>query len=132
MNWRLEAKQKLQKLDAMRQAAANLPRELTLLRTEKDCPGGEKTLPEEHLHEKEYALRGALERTTAWLQTVEGAMGVLGPEERLILTRLYIYPERGAVNRLCGDLGVEQSSVYRRRDKALGKFTMALYGESGT
>ena len=30
--------------------------------------------------------------------------------------------------RLCEQLGVEQSSVYRKRDGALYRFTLALYG----
>ena len=47
----------------------------------------------------------------------------------MVLTRFYIYPERGGVSRLCEELGVEQSSVYRKRDKALERFTLALYGE---
>ncbi|MCD7860112.1 MAG: hypothetical protein LUH51_08170 [Firmicutes bacterium] len=34
----------------------------------------------------------------------------------------------GNVDRLCGDLACEQSTVYRKRDKALRHFTIALYG----
>ena len=51
------------------------------------------------------------------------------PEEKLVLQRFYLSPERGSVERLCMELGVEQSSVYRKRDKALHKFALALYGQ---
>ena len=36
--------------------------------------------------------------------------------------------EMGAPERLCKELGVETSSIYRRRDKALRHFTLAYYG----
>jgi hypothetical protein len=52
----------------------------------------------------------------------------LTPEERLVLLRIFILPESGSIQRLCDELNVEQSSVYRKRDKALEAFTLALYG----
>ena len=55
-------------------------------------------------------------------------MSALSPQEKLILHRLYIYPESGSLERLCKELEVETSSIYRRRDKALKHFTMAYYG----
>ena len=45
-----------------------------------------------------------------------------------MLQRLFITKERDSLSRLCSELGVEQSSIYRKRDKALHRFTMALYG----
>jgi hypothetical protein len=39
-----------------------------------------------------------------------------------------MYPERGNIERLCKELGMEASSVYRRRDSALKHFTLAFYG----
>ena len=38
--------------------------------------------------------------------------------------------ERRKLDQLRMELGVEQSTVYRRRDKALFKFTEALFGPS--
>ena len=37
-------------------------------------------------------------------------------------------PQSGALDQLCEELGMERSSVYRHRDKALSKFTLSLYG----
>jgi len=55
-------------------------------------------------------------------------MGVLTPEEKQILHRLLIYPEKRALERLSLELGIEQSSIYRKRDDALRHFTLAYYG----
>lgn len=77
---------------------------------------------------KREALKRSLENARRWVDTTEDALSVLSPEEKLVLERMYICPEKGVVNQLCSELGVEQSSVYRKRDCALYRFTMALYG----
>lgn len=141
MNWKAEAMEKLRRYDAMRQATVNLPEEIQRLEaaaytlrginTDK-LPvkeGGsnqEDSLLSNLVHRQE--LAAALEQAGSWLRITERALAALTPEEKLILHRLYIYPERGSVDRLCGELGVEQSSIYRKRDRALRKFTIALYG----
>ena len=141
MNWKEEATEKLRKYDAMRLATQNLPEELHRLE-ESACAiraartdatpvkGGtnrrEDALLSNMVHRQE--LSHALAQAKSWLSTADRSLGALTPEEKLVLHRLYIYPERGAVDRLCGELGLEQSSVYRKRDKALERFTLALYG----
>ena len=74
--------------------------------------------------------RRRLRQTEAWLAAVDTALSVLTPEEKLTLHRLYISPRKGAVEELCAALGVERTSVYRIRDKALETFTLALFGIS--
>ena len=44
-------------------------------------------------------------------------------EERLILEKMYIVRKKGNVDAICQELGVEKSAVYRRRDKAMAKFS---------
>ena len=39
-----------------------------------------------------------------------------------------IHPAQGNVDRLCEELGIEKAMVYRRKEFALRKFTIALYG----
>lgn len=63
-----------------------------------------------------------------WLFVADRGLAALLPDEKLILQRLYLHPEKGALERLCSELGVEQSTVYRKRDQALQRFTVALYG----
>ena len=141
MNWKEEAMEKLRKYDAMRQAEQNLPQEISRLEEEAgalrsagfDAPvsssnrrGQEDALLNNMVHRQELEL--ALHQAQQWLTITNRALGALTPEEKLVLHRLYIYPERGAVDRLCAELGAEQSTVYRKRDKALHRFTLALYG----
>ena len=143
MNWKLEATERLRQYDAMRQALVNLPEEIRCLEQEaynlrgknlERPPGRVRGCRQEDLllsnlvHRQE--LAAALKRTGIWLEITDRALGALSPEEKLILHRLYVYPERGSLERLCADLEVEQSSIYRKRDKALRKFTCALYGFS--
>ena len=141
MNWKTEAMEKLRRYDAMQQATRNIPEEISRLelaarsirsaRTDgTPVKGGgskrEEMLLDNLVHRQE--LEWSLDQAQSWLQSTERALSVLSPEEQLVLQRFYICPERGSVQRLCGELGVEQSSIYRKRDKALHKFTIALYG----
>lgn len=143
MNWKAEAMEKLSRYDAMRQAKANLPAEIQRLEAAAYSLRGKDmeqapvrnrgNRPEDQLLSNlvlRQELMAAMEQADAWLRITDRALSALTPEEKLILHRLYIYPERGSVERLCGELNVEQSSVYRKRDKALRKFTCALYGIS--
>lgn len=144
MNWKQEAKEKLKKYEAMRMAKINIPQEIKRLegeytairsaRTDGTPVHGGSSSREDALinnitERKE--LEWALESAKNWVDQVDRAMGTLHPDERNILRRLYIYPEKGSLERLCNELGVEKSSAYRRRDRAIQTFTLALYGATG-
>ena len=141
MNWKSEAKEKLRRYDAMRLATINIPEEIARLEMDAqsirsakwDDPtvtgGGsrkEDALLNNIIHRQE--LIWTLQQAQSWLKTTDRALTALTGEEKQLLHRLYIYPEPGNVDRLCRDLGVEVSSIYRRRDRALRHFTMAFYG----
>ena len=141
MNWKAEAKEKLRKYDAMRLATINIPQEIERLeidarsirsaRTDATpVTGGgnrrEEAMLNNIIHRQELAW--TLEQAHLWLQSTDRALTALTNEEKLILHRLYIYPEKGGLDRLCKELDVESSSVYRRRDRALMHFTLAYYG----
>ena len=68
-----------------------------------------------------------MEQTRRELEYLETALGELSPEERLVAEYLLISPERGKVRRLCEILQVEQSSVYRRREKVLEKIARSIW-----
>ncbi len=143
MNWKNEAIDRLHSYSAMVRATENLPRELD--RLEKETPvlrGHAMEQPRVHsgysrgedgllcnLIRRE-ELTQALENARIWVDTTDHALSVLTKEEKTVLLRMYVQPEKGAVGRLCEELCVEQSSVYRKRDNALYRFTMALYGAS--
>ena len=141
MNWKAEAKEKLRRYDAMRLATINIPEEVQRLEVDAQAirsakldgavvSGGgnrrEDALLNYIIHRQE--LLWTLEQAQLWLKTTDRALSALSSEEKLLLHRLYIYPEMGAPERLCKELGVETSSIYRRRDKALRHFTLAYYG----
>ena len=145
MNWKAEATEKLQRYLQMQQAARNIPEEIQTLenaiyairsaRTDGTATRGGGNKREEMLLNnivKRQELSNALEQTNRWLATFERAMRTLSKEERLVLHRMFILPETGCVQRLCEELGVEQSTVYRKRDKALERFTRSLYGATET
>ena len=73
-------------------------------------------------------LERSLEQAKMWVALVDAGLETLSAEERLILNRFYIHPAKGNVDRLCGELGVEKSQVYARKDAALHHFTISLYG----
>ena len=113
MNWKQRAVKKLKDYPALCNARENLQQELTQITPQQACYG---------------ELVCALERTQFVTHQVEKAMQTLSAEEQLVLKWLFLQPKKGNVERLCQELCVEQSTVYRRRDKALTHFTTALYG----
>lgn len=144
MNWKAEALEKLEKLDPMRQAVRNIPVEIERLEIDarairaadldrpavKRSRGRDDAILSNIVHRQE--LSWNLEQAKIWVDMVQNALRVLDPEEKLVLSRLYIYPEKGSLERLCQELGVEQSSIYRKRERALRRFTQALYGFTET
>ena len=76
---------------------------------------------------KEKLLRN-LDRAKLWVEFMDKGLAVLTEDERHILDRFYINPAKGNVDRLCEELFVEKTALYKRKDAALRKFTVALYG----
>ena len=141
MNWKAEAKEKLRRYGAMRTAAENIPLELKRLQLDAegirgaglDMPrskgskrGREDALLNNLVCREE--LQRSLEQTKLWLDTADRGLKALSAEEKLILYSMYICPTAGNLDELCRRLEVEKSSVYRKRDKALERFTLAMYG----
>ena len=141
MNWKKEATEKLRKYAAMRLAVVNIPEEIKRLeidaksiRSAKSdatpvAGGGnkrEEAMINNIVHRQELAW--TLEQAHLWLRFVDRGLTALSAVEKKILHKLYIYPEKGNLERLCKELGMETSSIYRRRDNALEHFTLALYG----
>ena len=141
MNWKNEAIDRLTRYSAMAQAVENIPKEISRLEqsiqelrghnmekipTSKNPAPGDDALIGNIIKRQE--LCDSYENAKIWVETTRQALSVLSPDEKNIISSMYITPERGVVSKLCMDLGVEQSSIYRKRDQALYRFTMALYG----
>ena len=99
----------------------------------KETPGGQKNpagredmllgcIQRQNILEEELYLTGR------WLGRMDRAMAALTESERELLGRLYIYPEKGAAERLAEDIGVDLKTIYYRSSVALRKFTTALWG----
>lgn len=145
MNWKYEAIEKLKDYEAKKQSLTTIANEIHRLEMDytrirsatgdgTPVKGGGSTredmLLSNIVHREE--LERALEMARTWVALVDAGMELLAPEERLVLERFYVHPERGNVERLCSELGVEKSSVYRKRDAALRRFTLSLYGGAET
>lgn len=141
MNWKVEAAEKLNNYYPMRQALQNIPEEIRRLEADVKAIGGvspdkivvrgnggkrEDRLMENLIQRQE--LNHRLKQAASWVKMTDKALEVLAPDEKLILYRLYIQPQKDGMQRLMEELGVEQASIYRKREKALHRFTTALYG----
>lgn len=141
MQWKNEAMEKLRRYDAMRQALRNIPEEIARLKADActlrgattdttPVKGGGSRREEALINNlvERQELEWTLKQVKRWLSVADRGLLSLPDDERLVLQRLYLYPEKGAIERLCNELGVEQSSIYRKRDQALRRFTLSLYG----
>lgn len=141
MNWKSEAMEKLRLYEAKKRSLQSIPEEIRRLESDMKSirsaaadgtPVSGGGSGREDMMLNNIVLREELERSLEqakmWVALVDAGWEILTEEERLILERFYVHPEKGNVDRLCGELGVEQSSVYRRRDRALYHFTVCLYG----
>ena len=122
MNWKAEAVDKLRKFDAMRQAIHNIPHEIHRLEIDAnairsartDTPsvkggGGQRedALLDNLIYRQE--LKWTLQQAQLWVRTVNNAFHVLTSEEKTVLIRFYVYPEKDGLKRLCQELQVEQT-----------------------
>ncbi len=140
MNWKYESMEELREYEAKRTAAEGIPEEILQIKAQMVKLGGTgSSTPVKgggsqwedrqiNLIVKLDKLSTSLALTKSWVSKVERGLAVLNAEERLILDRFYINPAKGNVDRLCGDLHLEKTAVYCRKDAALRKYTLARYG----
>ena len=141
MNWKQEAIEKLEQYDARKQSLRSIPAEIARLESVaqrirstqtdgiavKSSGGGREDMLLNNIIQRE-ELNWSLEQAQQWVGLVDSGLSVLDDEERLILDRFYIRSEKGAADRLAGDLAMDVKTVYRRKDAALRRFTIALWG----
>lgn len=141
MNWKFEAIEKLKQYEAKKRSLQNIPEEISRLEsamaairsaTADGTPvqGGGSGKEDMYLSNivRREELARSQEMAQKWVKLVDDALDILTEDDRLILDRFYIHPEKGNVERLCMDLGCEKATAYRRRDQALRTLTISLYG----
>lgn len=74
------------------------------------------------------SLKANLEEARRTVGRVSNALGILNEDERELLRRFYMIPERGAAYNIAEDKRVDHKTVYRWKDAALLKFATAMYG----
>jgi len=140
MDWKRESidelrtyKQRKSSLDSLRQSIAQMESDLTSIGGVPSCDGGHAgyTDPDEKIVNKIVKLeklKKSYQVAKTNINAVERGLSVCDEEQRTILDAFYISRERGNVEKLCEQLHVEQSSIYRRKDQALRAYTIARYG----
>ena len=140
--WKFKAIDKLKGYAAQKAALTSLPEDIARLESEAYSiksatadgtpvkgggSGREDRLLSNIVQREEHKMM--LERAQKSVSGIERGLAVLDKDERKILERMYIYPEVGAVQRIMDDLCLaETSSAYKRINKALLRFTVAMYG----
>lgn len=142
MDWKKEAAEKLMEYEARRRAIESIPQEIRALELDYEAlratdpeavPGrgsGENRREDAMLSNivRREELHRQLELARAWVALADGGLAALEEEDRLVLDRFFVHRHKGACERLCEELDREKAQVYRRRDRALRRFTLALYG----
>ena len=141
MDWKQEAMDKLTQYEARRRSLEAIPEEIrrleldyTALRaTSADAipAHGNGSRREDAMLSnivRREELARQLESARLWVALADEGLDALDEEERLVLDRFFIHRHKGAAERLMEELDREKAQVYRRRDKALRHFTLALYG----
>ena len=126
MNWKREVIGILEDHYAQRQAmvAMSLELERLSLAVPSSCSQNQRLA---HLV-AERVLQQNYQRTALLVKRTECALDALSATERQLLEMLYILPRRGNQKMIMHLQGICKSTFYRRRDRALQKFTVALYG----
>lgn len=141
MDWKKEAIEKLRQYSAKKLSLRTIPEEIRRMELEmqsirsassdgspsKGGGNGRENMMLSNIVRRE-ELERMLEQARIWVALVNAALSLLSQEERLLLERFFIFPEKGAADRLAGDLHLDVKTVYRRKDDALRKFTISLYG----
>lgn len=129
---------RLRRYPAMRNSLEAIPRELERLTEEaqgiksmrlgvvgnRTIRARENRLLDNLVRRQELEMQ--LHRAGGWVEDTDDALELLTAQEQKILRRLYM--EEADATAVCRELGMERSSLYRYRDEALRKLTLALYG----
>lgn len=142
LNWCVFAIQRLKDYETRKEAADNLTGRIKNLESKftsiraattdgTPVQGGNENKREEMLLNN-IATREELQRNLDIVQSeieiTEKGLERLTPEEKRILTLFYMQRQKGFVDRLCNELYISKTELYRQKEDALKKFTMVCYG----
>ena len=124
MNCKKDAVAELRRYKARKMSVGSINAQLAVLADRIGLQDGTG----EDCAERRALLEKQLKWVTLWLRTVEGALGALDERERTVLWKFYVDRREDYMDDLCETLFLEQSAVYRLKDRALGKYVLEMYG----
>ncbi|MHC1696018.1 MAG: hypothetical protein AB9835_12280 [Eubacteriales bacterium] len=71
-------------------------------------------------------IKRTYNRTLQVVKAMDKGLSDLDERENKVLSRFYISPFDGSIERLMEELGIKQTQAYREKDKALQKFTISM------
>lgn len=74
-------------------------------------------------------LTESLKRTREEVDRVEQALSALTDDNRRILECFFVSPRKGAAIQLANEMGIDEKTVYNRRNDAIWMFKTAMYGD---
>lgn len=140
-DWKISAIEKLKQYEVKRQALEIIPMQIaeiestmTSIRSGANIApvsGGKSTGKENMLLScivQKEELQRNLDRVKLWIEFMDKGLNILNPDERKLLDRFYITGGRRAAEDLAGEFAADVKTIYAWKDRALRKFTIALYG----
>lgn len=140
-NWQYNAIQDLREYEAVRRSLESIPEEIRTIEADMQIvrgtsydkspvQGGGSGMEERLINyiERKERLAENYRVAAAKVKRIERGLNALSDKERLVLQRFFISRTSGHVGRLCEELGYEQAQVYRMKDAALKRFTLAMFG----
>ena len=142
INWCIFAIQRLRDYEERKTAIDNLTEQIETLEdkftairaaTTDSTPvqGGNENKREQmliHNIATREELQKNLEITKQEIAITEKGLAALTETEKKILERFYINRTKGYVERLCDELYISKTELYRQKEDALKRFTMVCYG----
>lgn len=137
MNYRIFTEDMLRSFRAKQAAVENLQRTVDCLLVEDrldrerlEDGAGPDSAKQQRLGNRVFLCetRKRLEAAKTEVAQVERALSLLSETEKKVIYLLYVDRRRRAVDELMEALCYEKSNIYKIRDRALLKLTIALYG----
>ena len=139
--WRKQAESDLKIYEASKQALINIPDQIkeleekqTSIRSQSadsvSVKGGGGSRDDAYLNNivARDRLKANLEDSRRFVSRVSNALSILTEDEKELLRRFYMIPEKGAAYNMAAERHVDHKTVYRWKDDALDRFTIAMYG----
>ena len=142
INWKKEAIEELKRLEDLKESIHHLNERIELTQSQLynisavqigervgSSDDGDDVRLSKMVELEELKARKLI--TEKRVQLLQDCLDKLSEEQRLILDRFYIRHTRGYMDELTELLSIEQAEVYRRKDRALRRFTELMYGILG-